>query len=280
MNPLKPIKNTTIYLLDFTENYYTFRHFKIKTMKKIYLGIIALTLFLNACSSSDDSSETTNDVLLSKIVETYDDGFVSTLLLTYNGNKIVKADWDGEEVTEFTYTGNLITQEEYFFEGDLEDVITYQYDANERLIRSTRVETNGFTEVDEYTHNANGTVSFVTERDGELIAEGTFYFSNNRPYKKEITTYFEGFESDEVIEVTFDDKNEPFKNVTGYNKLSIALPNYMSEIEDPSNNVLTVKRNAVTILSTTYTYNSNNYPATSITTGESLDDNYSSVYYY
>jgi len=249
-------------------------------MKKIFLGLIALTLSLNACSSSDDSSDTTNDALLSKIVETYEDGYVSTLLVTYSGNKILKLDWDGEEVTEFTYTGNLITQEKYFLDGDLEDLITYEYDANERLIRSTRVETNSFTEVDEYTHNADGTVSFVTERDGELAANGTFYFNNNRPYKKEITTYYEGFESDEVIEVTFDDKNEPFKNVTGYNKLNFALPNLKSDIEDNVNNVLTVKRDTFTILTTTYTYNSNNFPATSTTTGTSMDDNYTSVYFY
>jgi len=251
-------------------------------MKKIVLSLIALTV-LSACSSSDDNNNNpdTTTPLVSKIVETYEDGFVETLLLTYNGTKIVKSNWNnGEEVTEFTYTGDLITKEEYFFDGELEDVITYEYDTNQRLIKSTRVDSFGDIEIDLYTHNANGTISFVTETNDELSADGTIYFdSNGNPNKKEITNYFMGFESTEIITVTYDNKNEPFKNVTGLDKISFALPNY-SAFEASLNNPLTINTNGVNNTTHTYTYNSNNFPATSTTVTTDFEGNYTTVFFY
>jgi hypothetical protein len=125
---------------------------------------------LTSCSSDDDSNNASG-TLLTKIIETYADGSVETLTIEYDVNKITRYSWDSNlrDETLFTYTGDLITKEEYFFDDgegySFEEVIDYEYDSSGRLIRSTRTNVGSFetdVTVDDFTYNNNGTVSFTT----------------------------------------------------------------------------------------------------------------------
>ena len=113
-------------------------------MKKLFYLFSAIALTLTSCSSEDDSNNASG-TLLTKIIETYDDGTVETIRFEYNGNKITRqySDLDDRDETIYTYTGDLITKEEYFFDDGIdsfEEVIIYEYDSNNRLIKSIRTD--------------------------------------------------------------------------------------------------------------------------------------------
>ena len=111
-------------------------------MKKLLYLFSAVALLLTSCSSDDDDSSSSG-TLLTKIIETYDDGTIENITYTYNGNKIVKisSDLDLRDETIYTYSGDLITKEEYFFDdgaGDtFEEVTEYEYDANPSFFKNS-----------------------------------------------------------------------------------------------------------------------------------------------
>ena len=236
-------------------------------MKKLLYLFSAIALTLASCSSEDDSNNSSG-TLLTKIIETYDDGTVETTDFEYNGNKIVSvsSDLDLRDETIYTYTGDLITKEEYFFDDGIdsfEEVIDYEYDSNNRLIKSIRTDEYGDIETDNFTYNSNGTVSFTTTANSNTIASGTIYFNGNQPYKKEITENpGTGFEVSWVEESTFDNKVSPFANVTGFSKIVIGTPKYTRGYTGIVNNSLDFSIDDNLEERSTYTYNSNNMPAT------------------
>lgn len=236
-------------------------------MKKLLYLFSAVALTLTSCSSEDDSNNSSG-TLLTKIIETYDDGTVETTDFEYNGNKIVSvsSDLDLRDETIYTYTGDLITKEEYFFDDGIdsfEEVIDYEYDSNSRLIRSTRTDENGDVEIDNFTYNTNGTVSFATTSNGVSTATGVIYFNGNQPYKKEITDDLgTPFEVSWVEESTFDLKVSPFANVTGFHKIAIGTPSYTRGYPGIAGNSLDFSIDNTLEERSTYTYNGNNMPAT------------------
>ncbi len=259
-------------------------------MKKLFALLSAFTFVLTSCSS-DDSNDAASGQLLTKLVETYENGDVETVTFQYSGNKILKrtSDYAFRDETIFTYTGDLITKEEYFFDDDagysFYEVINYEYDATNRLIKSSRTATS-LAEEDVFTYNSNGTISFTTtstiSSPSTIVATGVIYLNGDQPYKKEIT--FDpgtAMENNAVEEGTFDDKINPFMNITGYSKMAIACPTYNYSLEGTVNNYLTYKRDNVLWDSSTYTYNSNNMPLTETYTDvEGNGDENSTLQYF
>lgn len=256
-------------------------------MKKIALLLSVFALIATSCSSDGDDDtntpSTTTGTQLKKVIETYGDGTVETVNLTYNGNKIVSIISDFGEKTVYTYTGDLITKEEFYFEDVLEDVTVLVYNASQKLIKSTRT-SGSVVVVDNFTYNTNNTVSFTTTSDGNTEATGTIYFNGNQPYKKVITRYFidpfsgDPIQEDTVEETTFDNKVNPLANVLGFSKIIIYLPSFTEGYDGTSNNVLVFKKDNVIQGSSTYTYNSNNMPATEVY-NDKQDDFDSNVQY-
>lgn len=255
-------------------------------MKKLLYLFSAIALTLTSCSDEDDTT-TSSGTLLTKIVETYDDGTVETLRFEYSGNKIIRqySDLDIRDETIFTYTGDLITKEEYFFDDgegfSFEEVIDYEYDSSSRLIKSTRTDEDGEIEIDDFTYNSNGTVSFITTADGTTIATGVIYFNGNQPYKKEITENpSTAFEVSWVEESTFDNKVSPFANVTGFSKIAFGTPKYTRGYPGIVNNSLDFSIDDNLEESSTYTYNSNNMPATETYIDSNNNDYNSTAQYF
>lgn len=254
-------------------------------MKKLLYLFSAVALTLTSCSSDDDSNNSSG-TLLTKIIETYDDGTVETTDFEYNGNKIVSvsSDLDLRDETIYTYTGDLIITEEYFFDDGIdsfEEVIEYEYDSNNRLIKSIRTDQYGDIETDNFTYNSNGTVSFTTTANSTTIASGIIYFNGNQPYKKEITENpGTAFEVSWVEESTFDLKVSPFANVTGFYKIIIGTPSYTRGYPGIAGNSLDFSIDNTLEERSTYTYNGNNMPASETYIDFDNGDNNSTLQYF
>lgn len=268
-------------------------------MKKIFT-LAAIALFtMTSCSDDSDSDTVTGPgtspsetVLLKKMIVTDSDGMTETTNYTYNGKKIVSESTNGE-YSEYTYEGNNITKLDIRQEGDFRITYTFTYSTNGQLIKHTYTHisppmgpgqpSSSSTITAHYTYNADGTISyedFVSFSDGPQNQEhehGILTFANGNLVNKVVNR-----PGNQVIieRSAYDTKNSPFKNVTGNNALAIA------ELVDGPNNIINYTSNTSTpgepernySYSTTYTYNSANFPVTSVETYS--DDVYTTQYFY
>jgi hypothetical protein len=240
-------------------------------MKKFLLLFGALTLSLTSCSR-DDSSDSSS-VLLKKEIATDSDGDKVTTNYKYDGNKLVDITVQGfTGGLYFTYTGDLITKIEFKYDGVVEQINTYAYDSNNRLVSFVRAEPQdelGFKEV--YTYNTDGTVSVKTYRGDHLsqtTANGTGKIIFTAGEVTEITATDSPTRS-----YTYDDKNNPMKNVLGYDKISFAD----GEASGILHNIVSSKYNNEVMAAYVLTYNADNYPVKSV---ESEDGEVATIEYF
>ncbi|OOV20278.1 hypothetical protein [Flavobacterium sp. LM4] len=233
-------------------------------MKKILCLFGALTFALTSCSSDEDSSGSPSSdlVLLKKTISTDSEGEKVTTIYKYSGNKIVSVtDDQGEFNRYYTYTGDLITKIEYKLpNGTVDQINTYEYDSNNRLIKFVRVEPLdelGNKEV--YTYNSDGTVSIKEyigddKTQNQLNGEGKVTFTNG-----EVTKIIIDYGPSRSY--IYDDKNNPMKNVLGFDKLAFED----SEASGILHNIVSEKDLDYDEVTATYifTYNSAGYPTKS-----------------
>ncbi len=251
-------------------------------MKKLALAFSALLLILSSCSSSDSSSSSTTDVLPKKSIYTDDDGTYTTLF-TYNGNKIVTAISDDDTSIEFTYTGDLITKIEYFEGSTLDQTDTYTYNSSNQLVTFLRITyLDDYGDRTTYVYNSDGTISF-TDYSGDSTSQtmvdrnGKIFFENNELVK---TEFYIGSSSTlfNTLTYTYDTKNNPFKNVTGFDKTGYD-EGYTQGV---NRNILTILGTAFNSDDATYdyTYNSSNYPTNVLETFTFSGMTTSTQYFY
>ncbi|WP_333599975.1 hypothetical protein [Flavobacterium sp.] len=244
-------------------------------MKKLFCLLGFSALLLTSCSSSDSSSSSTmteSDVLVQKTVEHYAlDGSTVTTNYTYNGKKLVKStDSDGYH-DDYTYTGDLITKMETIDDsnGAMMQQQTFTYNSNNQLVTYVVKDfDSGDGNRETYVYNSDGTVS-ITTYSGDtttqttLLSTGTIYFTGGLVSQVILAVTDESsYNSSRTY--TYDTKNSPFKNVTGMNKISFIG----GESGDVGHNVLTdhytssLSSSLNVDVTTTYTYNSLNFPTT------------------
>lgn len=243
-------------------------------MKKLTLlfgvTLLAFAFYSFSYKNTDQSS------VLVKTITNIDAGTNTSIVITYNGNKIVTAG-----TTTFTYTGDLITKVTSS-EGRDRDLIEYTYDEKGNLLLETVKNNRGIgtimklSETYKYIYNSDGTVTVqeqnypdgVTARDAESIK---FTILNGNVVKEE---HFDtkGVSTDLAI-YEYDTKNTIYKNVTGADKLIVA----QNFGENNVNNIVKISRSSVsgqkTISSVTtnvYTYNAKGYPQTMVSTEVSV----------
>jgi len=242
-------------------------------MKKL-VYLFSFAAVLTACTGNDnDGPSATEDFLIKKIV--FNDGETSnTSKISYNGHKITgTTDSDGTH-TVVTYTGDLITKWEYFYGNAIFERETFEYNAQGELTAYTDIEfEDGFGERFEYAHNSDGTISF-DRFYGDANAQETFEYSG-RIYANKLEQY--STDPDMPTSTTnyvFDSKNNPFMNITGYGKIAFAAGeslNYM-------NNVVEERFDGVVYTTSTFTYNSNDFPVTETENEEG--ETYTTKYFY
>lgn len=230
-------------------------------MKKLLYLFSAIALVLTSCSSDESSSSSTTPILLTKIIDTYEDDSTYTTEYEYSGNKIIRSyDSEGEYVL-FTYTGNLITKLEFFLSDDtLEQVETYSYDSSDRLISFVRVQPTDtdWGQKETYTYNTNGTIS-VNYYSGDYNSQTTLDQTG-------VITFLNGEISQiatsdgNTDDYTYDNKNNPLKNVLGLDKI------YFTDAltDGVINNVVTMTSSSIGgSYVNTNTYNTNDFLLTS-----------------
>jgi len=216
-------------------------------------NIILALLFiatLISCSSdngSDTNINPSNTILVKKIIKTYGPNAVDILTYKYDGNKIVSKTWDGGAITYYTYTGDLITKIETKVANNMLGS-SYEYTYLNGKVAKVVEKENGETDSRTYTYNANGTVSYIRTRTGSQNTTGLLTFENGNLVKNE--------EGTSIYIFGYDTKNNPFKNVLGFNLLLYSNPedmfskNNMTQIEVPGNSMDYY----------TFKYDANGYP--------------------
>jgi len=244
-------------------------------MKKFLCLFSALSMVLISSCSNDDSPNSSDSVLLKKVVLTGSGG-KTTVNYKYDGNKLVSViDDSGEVNLYYTYTGDVITKIEFKLpNGTTEQVNTFSYGADGKLATFVRVENDedvkGYKEV--YTYNANGTISvksYSGDDKTQTTASGTSTIT---------------FVSGDVSEVTstnspnrkyvYDDKNNAAKNVLGLDKISFVDGEgtgvFHNEVSETTDGKVSATYN--------YNYNSVGYPEKST---DKIDGfSYTSEYFY
>jgi hypothetical protein len=221
-------------------------------MKKI-IFLISLIFVLYSCSTEDSSEDSNNNevVLLKKLEQSND---LDIEYYKYNGTKLNYVSIGDESGQiwrlQFTYSGDLITKTEWFENNQPtgeKDVNTY---SNNKLSEVRIYSPGAILEyIENYTYNSDGTVDIITEgfngNSGGFVK--IFIDSNNNTIKKD---YLGGY----VKLFEFDNKNNPYKNITGLNKIfslggrSVGNNNITKEIMPYGNKLFN------------YQYNSQNYP--------------------
>ncbi|KGO88880.1 hypothetical protein Q764_10735 [Flavobacterium suncheonense GH29-5 = DSM 17707] len=236
----------------------------LEKMKKLIYAFSALALLFASCSSDNDSSseDTSGPVLLKKLIETDFNGDVYTTDYFYNGNKLIKTVNDDGTYQNITYTGNLITKMEFFSETDqLEQTDLFVYNENEQLVNFQRLLHNedlGFKEV--YVYDASGNVA-VTYYDGDLASQTNETGTGNVTFLNGEISVMTDMDAGVTKTYTYDTKNTPFKNVLGMGKLSF----YDSGNDQGINhNVVMLTKSDGESVTSTYTYNSSDYPVTCV----------------
>lgn len=232
-------------------------------MKKILFFLSGIAFLLNSCSN-DDSTNSVNpssDVLPVKIIQTYEDGSSFSVDITYNGNKVLKLIYSDGTFVDYIYSDNIISKVEYYRNEVLYQEEFFQYDNNDRLVNHKRFEYENVAQDYDYakdvtySYNLDGTVSSIM-MSGEVLDPNftdTAVFTLNDYGEVILANHNQGY----IESFTYDNKNSPFKNILGFDKLRFSgnnptayLHNFISEV-NPHNTTTHI-----------YTYNSNDYPLT------------------
>lgn len=247
-------------------------------MKKIFMFLAAASLLMTSCGN-DDSADTTpveSTILLKKGIETYQGGYVLTSTYTYDGNKIVSGTYSDGTHDVFTYTNDNITKIQTYDGNTLDEEETFEYNSNNQLTGYVYKSygSDNYAERTTYVYNSNGTVT-TTEYTGNHSAQtelsGTRVLTlTNDNITKSVFTDTDG----EIVETetfTFDDKNNPRKNIVGIKAINIAYG------IDGVNNILTSLSDGPEDYSYTYTYNVDGFP---VTFSDNDNGNTSSTQYF
>lgn len=197
----------------------------------VVIGLLLFTLLsLSSCDDASSDPADTNTLGLPKTIsELYQDGSQVGNLngkVTYDGSKIVQIYYNDAQKKVFTYTGEFITNIEDYQAGVVRFEHTYTYDNGKLIEYDSQDLLTGNNDHITYTHNTDGTISYIQ----------IFSFSGRQDWKKEGLLTFENQNlvqdvaefsfygiSDEynliVNVLEYNDKQNPFKNISGYSLL-------------------------------------------------------------
>lgn len=239
-------------------------------MKKL-LTIAAFALFtMTSCSGDDDSNNSnSNAVLVTKTVETdaFGDDYVSDYF--YEGTKVTKITHNDGSKQVFTYDGDKLTAIKHYVDADLEQEDKFTYNNAGQLATFVSLDYD-FEDAEKavFTYNTDGTVS-VSAFSGNLTSQTDLEYTGTMTIQNGNITSLssEGL----TATYTYDNKKNPFVNVTSYSTLIYAY------FEGGVNNILSSTFFGETT-TYTYQYNSAGYPVTA--TEEFDGDEYTTTFTY
>lgn len=242
-------------------------------MKKTLILLFFAISLVSCSSGSDSDSSSATGVLLTKIVLESETGNRTTTYV-YDGNKMNTIS-NGSTVSHFYYSGNLVTNVESFYNNQLISLFTFDYNNAGKLVQSTLESfSNDLVIRDTFIYNDDNTISvneYGTFEGGPETLQTQKYFLDSEGEIIRIEKY--DTSGTAVSLYTYDSKNNPFKNVIGFDKLF----NIMS---------LGIKHNTVTTLETdfegstisntskTIVYNAQDFPKTMQFEGDTNVEHY------
>jgi hypothetical protein len=214
-------------------------------MKRLFYLLIITFLILQSCSS--DSNDNSNNFIGVKLIQVqFSNGQISTF--SYNGNKLFKINNSSGGFQKYSYEGEFIKLIESY--NSLNDLIstTKHFYNNNKLIRTKQYNPNGsFYGERNYSYNSDNTIILneVINNNGNLIEDRNIKLYIN----SQGNIYKQHYLSDgNIINFLYDNKNSPYKNITGYCNLIFEF-----------NNVIQISDNSSTT-NYSYQYNGENYP--------------------
>jgi len=236
-------------------------------MKKL-LTMAAIALFtMTSCSEDDatptDNTNPSNAVLVKKIVTTGPEG-VLTALYSYNGTKLSEINYSDGSREIITYQGDLIkTWKTYDADNTNTYEGTFSYENGELRESVSIFDNDGIVATKTYTDNGDGTISCLkTYSDTNLIWNYEFYPTK---YSYLVPSFFGEGSNLTWYYFEFDNKNSPYANIIGYGKIVHetdfnplqAEHNITGETWASADGAFTGQSRT-----STYTYNSQDYPVT------------------
>ena len=255
-------------------------------MKKIIYTFLGVLVF--ACGSDSENNNNNDgnnnnnnpngsELLVSSIsyndMENSDYEYVENF--TYDGNKIVEINrsvyyngsLNSEDRTEFIYANNKISRVDYYYDNNnnisSQDIFTY--DSQGRLVATEYCYNPNDGSCDDsesttYSYNSDGSTT-ATYTYGDESETSVIEFDDNGNIVR-VSDY------DNVSELTYDNYNSPFKNITGATPLVIAQWVFSgSYLYSFKNNCLSFVSESVDedgvatdVLNFTYDYNDAGYP--------------------
>ncbi|MEL1239752.1 hypothetical protein [Flavobacterium flavipallidum] len=220
------------------------------------------------------------------MIETNENGVSENSVFKYIENQILNAE-NSKQKIDYTYNDGLITKIViYNKEKETTTVLHYKYD-NEKLVQVTSSEDYEIN----YTHNTDGTVTFekykdVAEGEGIKVYHGVLYFKNANLIKKEC--FYDVVDEDKVItsKVTFDydTYNNPYFSILGYEKLLdkgalISKNNVVMTVAETTVFEGSQTISAAKMYTSTYKYDTDNYPVEQESEASLNNPNYSKIQY-
>lgn len=230
-------------------------------MKNLFYILITILFATVSCTQGDDvvsksasDSLVSSDLVLPKKISTTYVGNIGQIVntYTYNGNKISESVYQNSgasDKTIYTYTSDLITKKtsnntytDFTYEnGKLKIATIYGLTpSNGQLVIISKNK-------NVYTYNSNGTISKQTYNVD--INTGVEYLDNNgtsiltlsngNVVKHAFQSTSNSSSSTATYTYEYDLKNNPFKNVLGYNELIINGINPATAPTSPANKNLT-----------------------------------------
>ncbi|MEO8254636.1 MAG: hypothetical protein ABI554_09665 [Flavobacterium sp.] len=186
-------------------------------MKKLFY-ILSVIVTLASCSNDEKSSENeTSSILIKRIVHTYSKDDITTLNYLYDGNKIISEKDENGFLRKFTYTENLITKIEETVKNQFQNSKDYSY-KNEKLDKVIIKQNYGGTITFTYSYNNDNTISYVKTQTGSENNTGVLTIVNGNVIKNKVI-YGGKYPSTINYVFEYDTKNNPFKNVLGFDLL-------------------------------------------------------------
>ncbi|MEO8253023.1 MAG: hypothetical protein ABI554_01455 [Flavobacterium sp.] len=220
------------------------------------------------------------------MIESTQNGVAENSMFKYNDNQIISTDNSKEEV-RYTYNDELITTI-INYNKKTKTTVTLDYSYIEgKLVKVTSSEKY---EID-YAYNSDGSVSYQkyvvnSQNQKQKDYHGTLSFKNDNLIKDE--RFFDQKNQDLVasskISYTYDTHNNPYASIIGFDKLL----DHGAAISK-NNNLMTVAESQIVegdqttssanMYTTTYKYDSDNYPTEQVSEASATNPNYSKIQY-
>jgi hypothetical protein len=248
--------------------------------------VLAAMLFVFYSCVNDKSG---NTKLLTKLIETSENGSSVTTLFTYNGNEIVRAE-NGKEQLNYTYTNGLISKIVTKNKSD-QSIITvdYKYE-NEKLI-TVKSSDNYWIN---FVHNTDGTVVYerftLNAKNQEVkLFHGIISFKDGNLIKDKriLDDTAVGVVTTKNLSFEYDSKKNPMHSILGFDKLVnqnqlMSINNsVISVVENSTTNALDQIISSARLYKSTFEYDTDDYPSVQINENTIGNTGYlKSEYYY